>query len=479
MMNKLNKGVDYGVSTRDLYSLLIIAGAAVGAIEIARNVAVQAGPVVCALLFVSCWIAFICILPFIKKRDEQSRKDIKINFLQSFLVVNPVIWVYVISCTTTTVGHAVFLSILITVVLLLAVISVLNMVSEGIISFHKVNTVSWVRKGELISAKTISVESCVNRSGIFAMLLIAGVTAGSIPTAGKIAMETGLSPMALLFFRYTIAFVFLLPIIVKRNEFSWNDMKNNFLPSFLSVMNPVVLFYALSYTTASVSILIYAAGPLFMALYHKFFCKTVLSKNQLVGLGVGFAGVAFILIQPIAKGGVGTVVGNLMVVIATLFFVSYTIFSGKQQAKKLVSPYSLVFYATIVAMMISVIPMFRGIGNVNLGLAQIGAIIWLGLVSTVVFFILFQFIVRREGTLVASVYAYVQATLGVIIGMVVLNEKITVLIVVGAILTFIGAKIVTQKVESTLRNNQRENATIHSDINSKCSLSQGVSEESV
>jgi len=463
MMNKVNKGVDSGAGTHDVYSFLILAGAAVGAIEIARNIAVQAGPVVCALLFVSFWIAFICILPFIKKRDEQSRKEIRINLLRAFLVVNPVIWVYVTSCTTTTVEHGVFLFILITIVLLLAVISVLNMVSEGKISFHKVNTVSWVRKGELISAKTISIESDVNKLGVFALLLIAGATAGSIPTAGKIAMQTGLDPMALLFFRYTIAFVFLLPIIVKRNELSLDDMKNNFLPSFLSVMNPVVLFYALSYTTASVAILIYAAGPLFMALYHRFFCKTTLSKNQLLGLGVGFAGVAFILIQPISKGGVGTVAGNLMVVVATLFFVSYTIFSGKQQAKKLVSPYSLVFYATIVAMVISVIPMFRGIGTMNLGLAQIGAIIWLGLVSTVIFFVLFQFIVKREGTLVASVYAYLQATLGAIIGMVVLHEKVTVLIVIGAILTFIGAKIVTQKVEGTLRINKRENANIHGD----------------
>jgi len=465
-MNKNNKGVDSGVAPRDVYSFLIFAGVAVGAIEIARNIAMQAGGGVCALLFVSFWIAFICVLPFMKKKGEQSRVDMEISFPRSFLVMNPIVLVYLISCATSTTWHALFLFSLITILLLLVAISVINMVNEGRISFHKINTPGWVHKSRLISAKTISIESDINRLGVFVMLLIAGATAGSIPTAGKIAMQTGLSPMALLFFRYTIAFVFLLPIIMKRNELSLKDMKNNFLPSFLSVMNPVVLFYALSCTTASVAILIYAAGPLFMALYHRFFCKTILAKNQLLGLGVGFAGVAFILLQPIAKGGVGTVLGNLMVIIATLFFISYTIFSGKQQAKKLVSPYSLVFYATIVAMVISVIPMFRGIGNVNLGLAQIGAIIWLGLVSTVVFFILFQFIVKREGTLVASVYAYLQATLGAITGMVVLNEKVTVLIVIGAVLTFIGAKIVTKKVEVALIS-----------VEMPLLLNQGVSEE--
>lgn len=212
----------------------------------------------------------------------------------------------------------------------------------------KTKTVSAKRKSDKLSVKTKKkgVESEVNKIGIFALLVIAGATAGSIPTAGKIAMQTGLTPLALLFFRYVIAFTFMLPIIVQRNELSVKDLKNNFLPSFLAVMNPIVLFYALAHTTASVSILIYAAGPLFMALYHTFFCKTKLTQNQLIGLGIGFVGVALILFQPIAKGGVGTVLGNSMVIISTLFFVSYTIFSGKQQAKKLVSPYSLVFYSS-------------------------------------------------------------------------------------------------------------------------------------
>ncbi len=319
--------------------------------------------------------------------------------------------------------------------------------SRGEDENKKTKTVSAKRKSDKLSVKTTGVEGGINKLGVFLLLVIAGATAGSIPTAGKIAMQTGLSPLALLFFRYVIAFAFMLPIIVKRNELSWKDLKNNFLPSFLAVMNPIVLFYALGYTTASVAILIYAAGPLFMALYNKFFIKNKLTQNQLIGLGVGFVGVALILFQPIAKGGVGTVIGNSMVIVSTLFFVSYTIFAGKQQAKKLASPYSLVFYSSIVAMVISFVPMLRGVERVNLGFAQIGAIIWLGLISTVVFFVLFQFIVKREGILVASVYAYLQATLGMIIGLVVLNEKVTILIIIGAVLTFIGAKIVTKKVE--------------------------------
>lgn len=323
----------------------------------------------------------------------------------------------------------------------------------------KTKTVSAKRKSDKLSIEKKGVEGGINKLGIFVSLIIAGVTAGSIPTATVIAKSSGLAPLAVLFFRYAIAFVIMLPIIVKREELSFEDFKNNFLPSFLAVMNPVILFSVVpEYTTASVSILIYAAGPLFMALYYVFFCKAKLTQNQLIGLGVGFVGVALILFQPITSGGVGIVVGNLMVIVSTLFFVSYTIFSGKQQAKKLVSPYSLVFYSSIVAMAISFIPMLQGVNKVELGFSQIGAIVWLGLISTVVFFILFQFIVKREGTLVASVYAYLQATLGAIIGLVVLDEKITILVIAGAILTFVGAKIVTQKVEKKKRRKPRKKA---------------------
>lgn len=354
----------------------------------------------------------------------------------------------------------------------LVVVGAIMMMIGGRITFQKIKsfssknkskktkTVSAKRKSDKLSVKTKSIEGGINKFGIFILLVIVGAVGGSITTATVIAKSSGLSPLGVLFFRYAIAFVCMLPIIVKRNELSFKDFKNNFLPSFLAVMNPVVLFYVIpEHTTASVAILIYAAGPLFMALYYKFFCKIKLTQNQLIGLGVGFVGVALILFQPIAKGGVGTVAGNLMVIISTLFFVSYTIFSGKQQVKKLASPYSLVFYSSVIAMAISFIPMLQTINKADLGLSQIGAIAWLGLISTVVFFILFQFIVKREGTLVASVYAYLQATLGAIIGLVVLGEEMTLLIIFGAILTFIGAKIVTQKVkEKKKRRKPRKKA---------------------
>lgn len=301
-----------------------------------------------------------------------------------------------------------------------------------------------------------NIEGGINKLGVFILLIIAGATAGSIPTAGKIAMQTGLTPLALLFFRYTIAFAFMYPIIVKRNELSWKDLDNNCLPGLLSVMNPIVLFYALSHTTASVAILIYAAGPLLMGSYHRFYCKTELSRNQVLGLAIGFAGVALILLQPISNSGVGTIQGNMMVLISTMFFVSYTVIAGKQQSQQLVSPYSLVFYSSIIAMVLSFFPMLQGVAGIHVGFAQLAAIIWLGFISTVVFFILFQFIVKREGTLVASVYAYLQATLGAIIGLVVLNEQLTTLIAIGTILTFSGAKIATIKVTRSTETKEKK-----------------------
>lgn len=281
---------------------------------------------------------------------------------------------------------------------------------------------------------------------VFALMILAGATAGSIPTAAKIAMSTGLNPLALLFFRYLIAFSCMFLVVLERKEISWEDAKNNFLPSFLAVMNPIALFYALVFkTTASVSILIYAIGPSLVALYHIFYGGKI-NRNQFIGLSAGFVGVALILLQPISKGGVGSIEGNLLAFLATIFFVSYTIFAGKKQVEKLASPYSLIFYSSIIAMMISFFPMLENIQKVNLELKQILAIGWLGVVSTVIFFSIYQYIVKKEGILVASVYAYLQATIGAIIGIVVLKEEITNLVVIGAILTFIGSKITTMKV---------------------------------
>jgi drug/metabolite transporter (DMT)-like permease len=161
---------------------------------------------------------------------------------------------------------------------------------------------------------------------------------------------------------------------------------------------------------------------------------------------MGFIGAFLIVFQSLGKNGVGGIQGNLLVLLATIFFVTYAITSAKKQAEKIVSPYSLIFYSSILAMIISFYPMLESVQKVNLGIRQIFALGWLGVISTVVFFVIFQYIVKKEGALVASVYAYLQATLGAIIGVVVLGEKMTIYIIIGAVLTFIGSKITTMKV---------------------------------
>lgn len=292
-------------------------------------------------------------------------------------------------------------------------------------------------------------ESFFSKFGIFILMILAGITAGSIPTATIIAKETGLTPLAILFFRYFIAFFCMLLVVIERKEFNLRNFKNNFIPSFFAILNPIALFYAISLengrTTASVAILIHAIGPSLTALYFVIFQGRKLSNNQFFGILTGLAGVFLIIFQSLSGKGIGGIQGNLLALLSVTFFVTYAITSAKKQAEKIVSPYSLIFYSSILAMIISFIPMLESVQKVNLGIRQILALGWLGVISTVVFFVIFQFIVKKEGALVASVYAYLQATLGAIIGVVVLGERMTIYIIIGAVLTFIGSKITTMK----------------------------------
>lgn len=283
--------------------------------------------------------------------------------------------------------------------------------------------------------------------GVFALMVVAGIAAGSIPTATKIAMGNNLmntlSPFSIMFFRYVIALFCLLLIVIERKELSLENFKNNFIPSFFAILNPLALFYALKLgSKASVSILIYAIGPVLTALYFVVFENKKLTNKHLTGILVGFIGVILVMFQSVfAKGEVGSLEGNLLSFLATIFFVTYAITSGKKQKENKVSPYSLVFYSSVIAVVFSLFPALENIKKVDLAMNQFLALAWLGVVSTVLFFLVFQYIIKKNGVLVASVYAYLQATLGAIVGVVVLKEKMSVLIIFGAILTFIGAKI--------------------------------------
>src|SRR5690348_801500 len=103
-------------------------------------------------------------------------------------------------------------------------------------------------------------------NSVLVLILIAAIAGGSVPPFAKIA-ETVFQPFTLVFIRFFFATLVLLPFIYQRKELNLKALKDLSWVSIIGSLNPILLFIALLFTTASVSPLIYAAVPLMTVLY--------------------------------------------------------------------------------------------------------------------------------------------------------------------------------------------------------------------
>jgi drug/metabolite transporter (DMT)-like permease len=139
-----------------------------------------------------------------------------------------------------------------------------------------------------------------------------------------------------------------------------------------------------------------------------------------------------------------------MIFVAMLAFMSYGILSKKKQKKIGASPVTLTFYFSLFSMLIS-IPF--ALNELSLGLvtwSNVGINHWLsaisvGLLGTTLFYLAYQFAIKKGGATAASLFTYVQPIVGIALPVMILGETITMPFIVGAALALFGVQVATKK----------------------------------
>lgn len=286
----------------------------------------------------------------------------------------------------------------------------------------------------------------------FLEILLVALLGGSIPTFAKFALET-IPTFSLVFIRFSTASVALLPFVIKNDDLSFKSFKKYMLVSLAGALNPILLFIALKFTQASVSPLIYAATPLFTALYFLFTKQEKVSKQTLRGIFIGLIGVVTIVLMPLISTNSNQQLsfgGNLLIFLAMLAFTSYGILSKNEQEKSEASPVTLTFYFSLLTMIISLPFVIQEWLTNQIVLNQIKSLHWLaavaiGVLGTTVNYLLYQDIIKKDGATAASLFTYLQPVVGIILPILVLGETISLPFIVGGILAIIGVQQATKK----------------------------------
>lgn len=251
-------------------------------------------------------------------------------------------------------------------------------------------------------------------------------------------------PVALVELRTLVAALFLLPILfaMHKAHYLWPNVGRLFIVGVSGTAIPFsLLSYATLYVTAGYASILNAATPIFSALIAWLWVREQLTLSALGGLIVGFLGVVVMSFDKQSVTAEISIIPVLAAVTATLcygFSVNFT-----RHKLNHIHPLALACGSQIAASL-SLIPFTLLLWpEVWPSTVAWGSGIVLGVLCTGVAFILYFRLIANVGVSRTVVVTYLIPFFGVIWGMMFIDEKVSLLMILGAGLILGGVTLTT------------------------------------
>ena len=211
--------------------------------------------------------------------------------------------------------------------------------------------------------------------------------------------------------------------------------------------------WALKYISSGLAAIIGAIFPLWLVVIGLFSAKAKMPGKALLGLLLGFGGVCIIFYEHLQDFLSGDFrFGILLSLVATWAWAFGTIYTKKHAAN--FNPY----FSIGLQMVISGIAL-TGVSYSATDTISIAAIVWqswaaiayLVIFGSVISFIAYLYALQNLSTEQASLYAYINPIVAVLLGWLIFSEKLTMFIAVGGVVTLLGVYLVNKayKVPAT------------------------------
>lgn len=285
------------------------------------------------------------------------------------------------------------------------------------------------------------------------LLVLATLLWGGNFVIGR-AIAGDIPPVLLAFLRWCLAFVFFLPIVYKRTKKEWPLIKKQWPIVLVMALTGVACFNTLVYiglydTTSINASLMNSSTPIMIYILSFIFLKERLSKYQLIGTFISLLGVLFIL----TKGSLDTLLsftfnkGDLLVLMAVFCWAIYSLLV-KQYATKL--PGYSTFLVTIALGAIMLLPftIYESLTTtitINWSAETIGAILYVGIVASIIAFLSWNSGVVALGANKASIYLNFIPLFVAIFAVLFLEEQLLLSQVVGGLGVVCGVILSNKK----------------------------------
>jgi len=264
-----------------------------------------------------------------------------------------------------------------------------------------------------------------------------------------------LSPINLTIIRLCIAcIVFLALRFILSKKFSKLQRKD-IIPLFIVGFFGVIVYhlglnYGEQYISASAASLIIATIPIFVVILAIPYLKEKITLPTLLGITLSLSGVILISLfgTPDSSIEIVYISGAIAVLIAALMGAAYTI-AGKKMLKRY-SALSLTTYAFLFGSLgllpFITVSFFEEVSAMSL--QAWGAILFLGVFSSVIAYVLWYVALSIKNASEISVFLYCIPVISTTVSTLFFDEQITWLFLIGGILVIIGLYIVNKNKAS-------------------------------
>jgi drug/metabolite transporter (DMT)-like permease len=207
-------------------------------------------------------------------------------------------------------------------------------------------------------------------------------------------------------------------------------------------ISQVLQYIGLKMTTASDALLLLNLTPIFAVILAAPILKEKITTDKVLGLLIATIGVTFIVLNTSPETMIPQpqrIIGDLIVIVSTLFFAINGI-AGKI-AIRYENAVTVTFYSTLFAVpCIWLSAIFLEDISVLFTMSPLAwlVIAWVAIINTVIAFVLYYESMKYIEASLVQIILNLVAVWGVLFSITILHETITLLQVVGGILTVIG-----------------------------------------
>ena len=291
----------------------------------------------------------------------------------------------------------------------------------------------------------------------FLMLTLIILWGGSFVVV-KIALSEGLTPVAIATFRFLIAGgLFLAALLFKKNRKRNCRLlvEGRDAPTLLSLaLTGVTFFFIAQYTgiqmaSASIAaIFVCLLSPIIITVLSARMFKEHLSKKQILGIGIAAAG-AFTVITGgtlSLSGDRQFFLGSLILLSTPVLWAAYTLLGKKMMEKY--DPFLVVAQVTMLGG-VCLIPFSLAENSLHqiftMSLHGWLAVLFLSVTCSVLGYFIWFYVIQQVGAAVTSSFLFAEPLVTVLFAVTFFGEEISLSIIAGGVLIFIGVYLVTTK----------------------------------